>query len=96
MAAGKGVYICENKGMAHQAILEVFGGKFGLAKEILIEEFLDGEEMSYFIICDGKTVLDMDLLLLNAILSRKVCLKANQKPAPESSHKGVDTRPGFR
>ena len=55
LAAGKGVYICENKDMAHQAILEVFGGKFGLAKEILIEEFLDGEEMSYFIISDGKT-----------------------------------------
>ena len=55
LAAGKGVYICEDKNMAHQAILEVFGGKFGLAKEILIEEFLDGEEMSYFIISDGKT-----------------------------------------
>ena len=55
LAAGKGVYICEDKNMAHQAILEVFGGKFGLAEEILIEEFLDGEEMSYFIISDGKT-----------------------------------------
>ena len=55
LAAGKGVYICENKNMAHQAITEVFGGKFGVAKEILIEEFLHGEEMSYFIISDGKT-----------------------------------------
>jgi phosphoribosylamine--glycine ligase len=55
LAAGKGVYICENIKMAHHAVMEVFEGKFGFAKEILIEEFLDGEEMSYFIISDGKT-----------------------------------------
>jgi len=55
LAAGKGVYICENTKMAHHAVTEVFEGKFGLTKEILIEEFLDGEEMSYFIISDGKT-----------------------------------------
>ena len=36
------------------AIREIFEGKFGLAKKILIEEFLDGEEMSFFIISDGK------------------------------------------
>ena len=39
------------------AIKEIFDGKFGLAKEILIEEFLNGEEMSFFIISDGKTYL---------------------------------------
>jgi len=33
---------------------EIFNGKFGIAKNILIEEFLSGEEMSYFIISDGK------------------------------------------
>ena len=38
------------------AIKEIFNGKFGEAKEILIEEFLEGEEMSYFIISDGKSI----------------------------------------
>ncbi len=56
LASGKGVYICENKDDANLAIKEVFDGKFGLAKNILIEEFLAGEEMSYFIISDGKTI----------------------------------------
>ena len=35
------------------AITEIFNGKFGEAKNVLIEEFLDGEEMSFFIISDG-------------------------------------------
>ncbi len=55
LAAGKGVYICENKSQSTQAVKEIFNGKFGEAKEILIEEFLFGEEMSFFIISDGKT-----------------------------------------
>jgi len=56
LASGKGVYICENKDDAELAIKEIFEGKFGKAKNLLIEEFLDGEEMSYFIISDGKTI----------------------------------------
>jgi phosphoribosylamine--glycine ligase len=56
LAAGKGVYICENKENANIAIKEIFNGKFGVAKNILIEEFLVGEEMSYFIISDGKEI----------------------------------------
>ena len=55
LAAGKGVYICYNKKEANLAIKEIFDGKFGLAKNILIEEFLEGEEMSFFIISDGET-----------------------------------------
>ena len=55
LASGKGVYICNQKEEALIAIKEIFNGKFGLAKEILIEEFLNGEEMSFFIISDGKT-----------------------------------------
>ena len=55
LAAGKGVYICYNKNDAIFAIKEVFNGRFGFAKNILIEEFLDGEEMSFFIISDGET-----------------------------------------
>ena len=56
LAAGKGVYICDNKDYAYQAIDEIFNGKFGIAKNILVEEFLDGEEMSYFVVTDGNTV----------------------------------------
>ena len=55
LASGKGVYICENKKQSLEAIKEIFDGKFGKAKNVLIEEFLQGEEMSYFIISDGKT-----------------------------------------
>ena len=55
LASGKGVYICKNKFEAITSVKEIFGGKFGKAKNVLIEEFLDGEEMSYFIISDGKT-----------------------------------------
>ena len=54
LAAGKGVYICENKNQASEAIEEIFNGKFGFANNVLIEEFLEGEEMSYFIVSDGK------------------------------------------
>ena len=55
LAAGKGVYICENIDQSSTAIKEIFDGKFGEAKTVLIEEFLKGEEMSFFIISDGKT-----------------------------------------
>ena len=54
LAAGKGVYISKNFSEATEAVNEIFGGKFGEAKKILVEEFLNGEEMSVFIICDGK------------------------------------------
>ena len=56
LAAGKGVYICETETLATNSIKEIFRGKFGKAEKVLIEEFLHGEEMSYFIITDGKTV----------------------------------------
>ncbi len=55
LAAGKGVYICETIEQSTNAVKEIFNGKFGEAKEVLIEEFLKGEEMSYFIISDGET-----------------------------------------
>ena len=60
LASGKGVYICESNKEAELAIDEIFGGKFGKAKNLLIEEFLRGEEMSYFIISDGKTIKRFD------------------------------------
>ena len=55
LASGKGVYICNNIEEASFAVDEIFNGKFGEAKNILVEEFLDGEEMSFFIISDGNT-----------------------------------------
>ena len=60
LASGKGVYICNNKNESNVAIEEIFNGKFGVAKNILIEEFLEGEEMSYFIVSDGKTIKNFE------------------------------------
>ena len=54
LASGKGVYICNDLLQCQDAIEEIFNGKFGIAKNVLIEEFLEGEEMSFFIISDGK------------------------------------------
>ena len=54
LASGKGVYICNDLLQCQEAIEEIFNGKFGIAKNVLIEEFLEGEEMSFFIISDGK------------------------------------------
>ncbi len=55
LAAGKGVYICEDLESSNKAVQEIFNGKFGLAEQVLIEEFLQGDEMSYFVLSDGKT-----------------------------------------
>ena len=55
LAAGKGVYICDSFLDAKKATEEIFGGKFGAAKEILIEDFLEGEEMSFFILYDNNS-----------------------------------------
>ena len=60
LASGKGVYICNNFKEASIAVDEIFNGKFGEAKNILVEEFLDGEEMSFFIISDGNTFKTFD------------------------------------
>ena len=54
LASGKGVYISNNKIEAETAIDEIFDGKFGIANNLLIEEYLVGEEMSFFTIHDGK------------------------------------------
>ena len=60
LASGKGVYICNDINEANIAIEEIFNGKFGEAKNLLIEEFLDGEEMSFFIIRDGKNIKNFE------------------------------------
>ena len=54
LASGKGVYICKDFNEAKTAAEEIFNGKFGFTEKILVEEFLDGEEMSYFVVTDGK------------------------------------------
>jgi len=57
LAAGKGVTICKNKKEAKKDILEILNGKFKSSKKVVIEEFLQGEEVSYFVISDGKNYL---------------------------------------
>ena len=58
LAAGKGVIICETVAEAEAAIDDMFGGAFGGAgAEVVIEEFMTGEEASYFVLVDGEDVL---------------------------------------
>ncbi len=58
LAAGKGVIIAETVEQAHAAIDDMFGGAFGGAgAEVVIEEFMTGEEASFFVLCDGTDVL---------------------------------------
>jgi phosphoribosylamine--glycine ligase len=60
LALGKGVIIAETREDADAAIDSMFAGAFGDAgKEIVIEEFLDGEEVSYFVLADGAHVLPL-------------------------------------
>jgi len=56
LAAGKGVFICKTIKQSKKAIKDIFSGKFGETKKVLIEEFLEGEEMSFFVISDGKNI----------------------------------------
>ncbi len=54
LAAGKGVIIAQNIKEVEEVVEEIFLGKFGEAgRQIIIEEFLDGFEASYFVLCDG-------------------------------------------
>ena len=58
LAAGKGVIVAMDDQTALDAIDDMFGGAFGGAgAEVVIEEFMEGEEASFFILCDGKTAL---------------------------------------
>ncbi len=55
LASGKGVFICKNKKAALQKCKAINKGKFKSSKKFVIEEFLSGEEASYFILSDGKS-----------------------------------------
>ena len=58
LAAGKGVTVALTRAEAEQAVAEIFSGRFGAAgAEAVIEEFLEGEEASFFAITDGHTVV---------------------------------------
>jgi phosphoribosylamine--glycine ligase len=60
LAAGKGVIIAETRDEAEQAVNDCFGGAFGEAgASIVIEAFLEGEEASFFALCDGVHVLPL-------------------------------------
>ena len=54
LAAGKGVTICKSKNQIFKISNEIFDGKFKSSKKIVLEEFIEGEELSYFIITDKK------------------------------------------
>ena len=53
LAAGKGVSICKNIEEAKKKIKEIIDGKFESSRKVILEEFLEGEELSYFIISDN-------------------------------------------
>jgi phosphoribosylamine--glycine ligase len=54
LAAGKGVVICHSEKEVKNFSEEIFLGKFKTSKKLILEEFLEGEEVSYFLIVDKK------------------------------------------
>ncbi len=59
LAAGKGVVIATRRREAERVIEEMFAGKFGAAsRSIVIEEYLEGEEISFFALCDGEAAVE--------------------------------------
>ena len=59
LASGKGVVICQSKKEVERFSGEIFLGKFKSSKKLILEEFLEGEEVSYFLIVDKKKFLFM-------------------------------------
>jgi phosphoribosylamine--glycine ligase len=60
LAAGKGVVVAATAAEAEAAIDMMFGGGLGVAgAEVVIEEFLAGEEVSFFALCDGETAIPL-------------------------------------
>ena len=53
LAAGKGVAICKSKKKVLNVSSEIFNGKFKSSKKLVLEEFLEGEEASYFLLVDN-------------------------------------------
>jgi len=60
LAAGKGVVIAKNQAEARQAVQDCFEGRFGEAgSTLVIEDYLEGEEASFFAICDGEHAMEL-------------------------------------
>ncbi|RMD93414.1 MAG: phosphoribosylamine--glycine ligase [Alphaproteobacteria bacterium] len=60
LAAGKGVVVAMSLGEAEAAVDEMFAGAFGAAgAEVVIEEFMEGEEASLFVLADGEEMLEI-------------------------------------
>jgi phosphoribosylamine--glycine ligase len=60
LAAGKGVTVAMSVEEAEEAIIDCFAGAFGASgAEVVIEEFMEGEEVSLFVLCDGKDILPL-------------------------------------
>ncbi|HSO43221.1 MAG TPA: phosphoribosylamine--glycine ligase, partial [Rhodospirillales bacterium] len=61
LASGKGVIICHNENEAHAAVDHIMiEGAFGKAgSEVIIEEYIEGEEASFFVLADGNTILPL-------------------------------------
>jgi phosphoribosylamine--glycine ligase len=58
LAAGKGVRVAENLQEAEDAVRDCFAGTFGVSgATVVIEEFLEGEEISVFALCDGRDIV---------------------------------------
>merc|ERR1712224_1017573 len=58
LAAGKGVTVCETIDQSREAIKDVFSGKFGSAgNKIILEEKIEGPEVSIFALCDGEKLI---------------------------------------
>ncbi|GLQ10814.1 phosphoribosylamine--glycine ligase [Devosia yakushimensis] len=57
LAAGKGVTVAMSVEEAEEAVIDCFAGAFGASgAEVVIEEFMEGEEVSLFVLCDGSTI----------------------------------------
>ncbi len=60
LALGKGVTVATSREAAEQAIHDCFSGAFGAAgASVVIEDFLEGEEASFFVLCDGEAILPL-------------------------------------
>ena len=59
LAAGKGVTICKNVNEALRDVEDIINGKFKSSNKVFIEEFLKGEELSYFVISDGENFINL-------------------------------------
>jgi phosphoribosylamine--glycine ligase len=60
LAAGKGVVVAESIAQAQAAIDMMFSGELGAAgAQVIVEDFLQGEEASFFVLCDGETAIPL-------------------------------------